>query len=63
MYTEIDTVLTLCQPQDNQVENIRLRTDEYELIASQTGNFTLVVIQADESKANEAEEEDGTEAA
>eukprot|EP00590_Aulacoseira_subarctica_P008592 CAMPEP_0172421806 /NCGR_PEP_ID=MMETSP1064-20121228/8030_1 /TAXON_ID=202472 /ORGANISM="Aulacoseira subarctica , Strain CCAP 1002/5" /LENGTH=130 /DNA_ID=CAMNT_0013162379 /DNA_START=224 /DNA_END=616 /DNA_ORIENTATION=+ len=30
---------------DNQVESIQLRTDEYEMIISQYGNFTLVVIQ------------------
>jgi dynein light chain roadblock-type len=33
---------------DNEVENIRLRTDEYELIAAQHGKFTLIVIQEDE---------------
>jgi len=32
---------------DNDVDNIRLRTDNYELIAAQHGNFTLVVIQED----------------
>ena len=26
------------------VENVRLRTDEYELIAAQEGNYILVVI-------------------
>eukprot|EP00957_Ditylum_brightwellii_P001369 107173-Ditylum_brightwellii.AAC.2 len=45
----------LFEPQDNQVENIRLRTDEYELIAAQQANFTLVVIQEDETKAKTKE--------
>jgi len=34
----------LFDPQDNQVESVRLRTDDYELIAAQEGKYTLVVI-------------------
>ena len=52
----------LFDPPDNEVENIRLRTDTHELIAAQHGNFTLVVVQEDllakaKAKALEAEEE------
>jgi len=36
---------------DNDVDNIRLRTDEYELIAAQHGHFTLVVTQEDPKAA------------
>jgi hypothetical protein len=31
--------------QDNNIESIRIRSDDYELIASQEGHYTLVVIQ------------------
>ncbi|GMI12337.1 hypothetical protein TrRE_jg187 [Triparma retinervis] len=51
----------LFDPPDNDVENIRLRTDDYELIAAQHGHFTLIVIQEDPSanlkNANEDEED------
>ncbi len=46
---------------DNDVENIRLRTDDFELIAAQHGKFTLIVIQEDElaaKKKTETEEEE-----
>ncbi len=33
------------QGPDQQVESIQLRTDEYEMIIAQYGNYTLVVIQ------------------
>jgi hypothetical protein len=33
------------QGPDHQVESIQLRTDEYEMIIAQYGNYTLVVIQ------------------
>ena len=38
-------LIYIFQPQDNQVESIRLKTNDYELIASQEGGYTLVVIQ------------------
>ena len=40
-------VRELFDPPDNEVENIRLRTDDYELIAAQHGHFTLIVVQED----------------
>lgn len=33
-----------------QIECVRLRTDEYELIVAQEGNYTLVVAQEEEAK-------------
>jgi len=42
---------------DNEVENIRLRTDCFELIAAQHGKFTLIVIQEDEMEATRRAEE------
>ena len=36
--------MSRCKPQDDQVESVRLRADNYELIAAQEGNYTLVVI-------------------
>ncbi len=30
---------------DHQVESVQLRTDDYEMIIAQYGNYTLVVIQ------------------
>jgi hypothetical protein len=35
----------------NEVESVRLKTDLYEMIISQHGNFTLVVIQMEEPAA------------
>lgn len=37
--------------EEKQLECVRLRTDEYELICAQEGNFTLVVTQEDATKA------------
>jgi len=39
----------LFNPSDNHVESIRLRTEEYEMIVAQHGNFTVVVIQDEET--------------
>ncbi|KAJ1463316.1 hypothetical protein M885DRAFT_504972 [Pelagophyceae sp. CCMP2097] len=36
---------------ENEVESVRLKTDLYEMIISQHGNFTLVVIQMEEPAA------------
>mmetsp|Transcript_58788 Transcript_58788/g.70109 ORF Transcript_58788/g.70109 Transcript_58788/m.70109 type:complete len:127 (+) Transcript_58788:134-514(+) len=55
-------IKNLFDPPDNNVENIRLRTDQYETIVAQEGNFTLVVIQEDERKAglnNSSEDSSG----
>ena len=35
----------LIEPPDNDVESIRLKTVEYEMIIAQVGNFTLVLTQ------------------
>ena len=55
-------VRELFDPPDNDVENIRLRTHDYELIAAQHGHFTLIVIQEDllmkAKNAKNEEEED-----
>ncbi|KAG5192827.1 hypothetical protein JKP88DRAFT_256844 [Tribonema minus] len=50
------------EPPDNEVESLRLRTEEHEMIVAQHENFTLVVIQEDpkwklKREAQEAEEE------
>ena len=42
----------LFDPGENHVESIRLRTEEYEMIVAQQGNFTLVVIQDEENDQN-----------
>ena len=39
----------LFEPEDGPVENVRLRTEEYELIISSIGNHTLTVFQDDGS--------------
>ena len=36
---------TTRQPSENRVENVRLRTNNHELIIAQHGNYTLLVIQ------------------
>lgn len=46
------------QPQDGQIENIRVRTESYEIIASQEGHYTLIVIQ-DGNKPRTHEEKEG----
>lgn len=35
----------------NDVESIRLRTNEYEMIIAQHGNFTIIATQASSNKA------------
>ncbi|CAM9888602.1 unnamed protein product, partial [Chrysoparadoxa australica] len=37
----------LFEPPDNEVESLRLRTNEQEMIIAQHDNFTLVVVQDD----------------
>ena len=39
----------LFEPEDGPVENVRLRTEEYEMIISSIGNYTLAVFQDDGS--------------
>ena len=49
-------VKDLFDPSDNHVESIRLRTEEYEMIVAQHGNFTVVVIQDEETDTIESME-------
>jgi hypothetical protein len=46
----------LFEPPDNDVESIRLRTDQYEMIIAQHNNFTLIVTQEDSTKMSEVVE-------
>ena len=47
-------VQELFDPQDRHVENVRVRTEEYEMIISSCGAFTLAVFQEDGRKAESA---------
>lgn len=47
----------LFEPPDNEVESLRLKTRDYEMIVAQHGNFTVVVIQEPPKVAEEAGEE------
>lgn len=57
-------VKNLFDPPDNEVESIRLRTTEYEMIIAQIGNFTMIVTQNPsklESKPQIEEKKEGEE--
>lgn len=43
-------------PQDCHVENVRIRTNEYEMIVSSLGSYTLAVFQNDGTKVEEEAE-------
>ena len=43
----------LFDPQDSHVENVRIRTEEYEMIVSSLGYYTLAVFQQDKRKLSE----------
>jgi hypothetical protein len=43
--------------EDQDIENIRLRTNEYELIASQVGDYILVVLDDGGKKTEKSTEE------
>jgi predicted regulator of Ras-like GTPase activity (Roadblock/LC7/MglB family) len=43
----------LFDPEDGPVENVRIRTEEYEMIVSSLGSYTLAVLQTDAGKLNE----------
>lgn len=43
----------LFDPEDGQVENVRIRTEGYEMIVSSLGSYTLAVFQVDASKMKE----------
>ena len=40
-----DHIRTLCEAPENELESVRLKTDNYEMIISQVGNYTLCVMQ------------------
>lgn len=40
------TSTLVCAPRQNEVESIRLRTAEYEMIIAQVGHFTIIVSQS-----------------
>jgi predicted regulator of Ras-like GTPase activity (Roadblock/LC7/MglB family) len=43
----------LFDPDDGPVENVRIRTEEYEMIISSIGAYTLAVFQEDDGKKEE----------
>jgi hypothetical protein len=47
----------LFEPEDGPVENVRIRTEEYEMIVSSLGSYTLAVFQEDDAKVEEDAEE------
>lgn len=49
----------LFEPEDGPVENVRLRTDEHEMIVSSLGSYTLAVFQEDGRKVEVAAAEAG----
>ena len=42
---------------ENELENLRLKTSEYEMIVSQMGNFTFIVTQSFKEQPSEEGEE------
>eukprot|EP00979_Chaetoceros_neogracilis_P005245 scaffold927_cov240-Chaetoceros_neogracile.AAC.5 len=48
----------LFDAEDNNIENIRLRTKDYELIAAQEGDYILVVLYNGGNKAETSTEDD-----
>uniref|UniRef100_A0A7S2XUU9 Roadblock/LAMTOR2 domain-containing protein n=1 Tax=Fibrocapsa japonica TaxID=94617 RepID=A0A7S2XUU9_9STRA len=45
----------LFEPPDNEVESLRLRTADYEMIIAQHGNFTLTVLQKSQKAMSKKE--------
>ena len=43
-------IMELFDPEDGPVENIRIRTEEYEMVVSSIGSYTLAVFQEDDSR-------------
>ncbi len=51
------SVRGLLEPADSEIENVRLKCPEYELIVSQHGNYTMMVMQSFKAEpAGEGEE-------
>mmetsp|Transcript_37591 Transcript_37591/g.68696 ORF Transcript_37591/g.68696 Transcript_37591/m.68696 type:complete len:102 (+) Transcript_37591:185-490(+) len=44
-------------PAENELENLRLKSDNYEMIVSQHGNFTMIVNQSFKIVPTDGEEE------
>lgn len=57
------SVRNLLDPADAEVENVRLKCAEYEMIVSQMGNYTMIVTQSFKAVASEEEEVAATPAA
>ncbi len=47
----------------NEVESLRLKTKDYEMVLAQHGNFTLIVIQQTANKKQSEEDKEGEAAA
>ncbi|KAL3782700.1 hypothetical protein HJC23_012219 [Cyclotella cryptica] len=43
----VSSIEELFDPQDSHVENLRVRTNQYEMIVSSVGSYTLAVFQED----------------
>lgn len=52
-----------CCGMQNEVESLRLKTKDYEMILAQHGNFTLIVIQQTANKKKGEEDKEGEAAA
>ena len=52
-----DHIRTLFEAPENELESVRLKTDNYEMIISQVGNYTLCVMQKPPVEAVEGGEE------
>jgi hypothetical protein len=46
-------------PPDNVVDSIRLKTDLYEMIVAQEGNFTIIVSQSNKAEVKTEEKKEG----
>jgi hypothetical protein len=42
-------------PEDGQLENIRVRTEKYEMVISSMGSYTLAVFQEDPKRKTKSE--------
>ena len=46
-------------PPDNEVDSIRLKTEQYEMIVAQQGNFTIIVSQTHKAEVKTDEKKEG----
>ena len=56
-------VRNLFDPSDSEVENVRLKSEENEMIVSQHGNFTMIVTQSFKAVVTDEDEGEGEEKA